>query len=310
MVFSICQIILFRSSVGSALLSCFTLTLGSWAGYAIFASLLALPGWLFRGRYRFKPIFFGGLMSGVMIAVFGALMPFLAHPFLRWPAMLVIVAAIGSATALGWFSFLLTLLPERLLHQNGRWSLGFGVVVAVGWIVILSSDGSQRGLKNLFGVSNTNLVRMLSGHAVETETIGAPLAEFVKKYDKGGEPVHTIWLPTSTEEAQIVAPPMVQASVKAEPLRDPASICPTGIHTIGSGAALTLSFRNTGTSPVTVFWMDPNGSAKQYRTLGPAESYAQPTYAGHGWAIFDSAHRCLRAFTASAGMSEVPVSAN
>jgi hypothetical protein len=49
--------------------------------------------------------------------------------------------------------------------------------------------------------------------------------------------------------------------------------------------AASIKFENKSSTTVKVIWVDYQGQEKLYQSLGPSDSYVQPTYCGHVWLV-------------------------
>lgn len=49
--------------------------------------------------------------------------------------------------------------------------------------------------------------------------------------------------------------------------------------------AVFIKFDNKSHAEIKIIWLDFAGEEKLYQSLGPSESYVQPTYSGHVWLV-------------------------
>lgn len=49
--------------------------------------------------------------------------------------------------------------------------------------------------------------------------------------------------------------------------------------------AVFIKFDNKSHTNIKIIWLDFSGEEKLYQSLGPSESYVQPTYSGHVWLV-------------------------
>jgi len=61
-----------------------------------------------------------------------------------------------------------------------------------------------------------------------------------------------------------------------------------------------ITIVNTGTTTITIRWFDFQGGETSYTTLGPGQSYVQPSYKTHAWIGRDERSRCLSTFVSEA----------
>jgi dipeptidyl aminopeptidase/acylaminoacyl peptidase len=67
----------------------------------------------------------------------------------------------------------------------------------------------------------------------------------------------------------------------------------------GKGGETNIQFTNKTAAPVELQWVDLEGKRKAYGTLGPGETRAQHTFAGHVWAAVSKDGKVLAAFEAT-----------
>jgi hypothetical protein len=63
-----------------------------------------------------------------------------------------------------------------------------------------------------------------------------------------------------------------------------------------SNQTANVDFINDTDRNVKVGWFDFKGQMKVYRELAPGQSYVQPTFTHHIWAVTDAAGNCLGTF--------------
>jgi hypothetical protein len=60
-----------------------------------------------------------------------------------------------------------------------------------------------------------------------------------------------------------------------------------------SSIETSLTFRNTLSQPIQLFWLDYDGRRRPYQSVGPGEALVQPTFFTHPWVVADLSGRCL-----------------
>ena len=74
-----------------------------------------------------------------------------------------------------------------------------------------------------------------------------------------------------------------------------------------TGEATQFSIRNQWNEAVDVFWLDPDGTKRQYGTLGPGQHREFSTYQGHVWLLSDLKGEMLGRFEADSNALDVIV---
>ncbi|MFC8847719.1 MULTISPECIES: hypothetical protein [unclassified Micromonospora] len=70
----------------------------------------------------------------------------------------------------------------------------------------------------------------------------------------------------------------------------------SGLRSTSGGRSTYVDFVNARRERVVVYWLDWDGRRRQYRTLGPGESYRQQTYVGHPWVVANDRGWALACF--------------
>ena len=73
------------------------------------------------------------------------------------------------------------------------------------------------------------------------------------------------------------------------------------------GGEAELTFVNRTAEPATLYWVDTAGDRKRYAVVAPGQRYAEPTYAGHVWAVTDPRGGDLGTYAAPDGGGEVVI---
>jgi hypothetical protein len=60
-----------------------------------------------------------------------------------------------------------------------------------------------------------------------------------------------------------------------------------------SNVESSLTLRNSLGQPVQLFWLDYDGRRRPYQSIGPGETYVQPTFFTHPWVVADLSGRCI-----------------
>jgi len=111
--------------------------------------------------------------------------------------------------------------------------------------------------------------------------------------------------------AQNSAPATTEGAAQARPA-DPqlaATLAALHFRSIASTVPATIRFTNELTSGVVGYWIDFDGIARRYFSLGTGESIQQQTFQDHVWVLVDNRGRPLRTFTAKAGDQSVTLTA-
>jgi hypothetical protein len=61
-----------------------------------------------------------------------------------------------------------------------------------------------------------------------------------------------------------------------------------------------IEFRNEGTRPRVVYWLDTNGGRRPFGEVAPGEARTFRTYRGHNWVITEKSGECMGIFIARA----------
>lgn len=80
--------------------------------------------------------------------------------------------------------------------------------------------------------------------------------------------------------------------------RSKASLTASSLRSTDSSTSIHITFQNTTTEIVHIYWVDYHGKEVFYRDLRPAESYVQQTYITHPWRIKDDKEEVLNEFVA------------
>lgn len=75
------------------------------------------------------------------------------------------------------------------------------------------------------------------------------------------------------------------------------------------GEATTLTLENRRNEAVQLYWVDPDGTWKNYGGIRPKESHAQPTFAGHVWLVVGPTGATIASFEAGAAPTRAVVDA-
>jgi VHL beta domain len=79
-----------------------------------------------------------------------------------------------------------------------------------------------------------------------------------------------------------------------------ASSCSTESTLRSSGnVATNIEFVNGTESPVTVYWLDANGTRQLFKNLNPFEGYIQAAFVGDHWLMANSTGQCLEIYSAT-----------
>ncbi|MFG1802621.1 hypothetical protein ACGFI4_20995 [Micromonospora carbonacea] len=78
-------------------------------------------------------------------------------------------------------------------------------------------------------------------------------------------------------------PQPTQAGARELPALPPSA--ESRLRSTNGGRSTYVDFVNARRERVVVYWLDWDGRRRQYRTLGPGESYRQQTYVGHPWVV-------------------------
>lgn len=66
------------------------------------------------------------------------------------------------------------------------------------------------------------------------------------------------------------------------------------LHSGSGGTSTYITFRNTSTEIVSIYWVDSQGNEQLYTSLGPDRYYQPLTYIGNIWRIKDSNGKVLK----------------
>lgn len=78
---------------------------------------------------------------------------------------------------------------------------------------------------------------------------------------------------------------------------------------VQAGAEITLTFINTGETPIELNWLNYEGEREYFTRLYPGWKHAQRTYATHPWLLADDDGNCLRILVAPEVSTTMEISA-
>ena len=283
----------------------FGICIGVWITAALFASVLALPGWLIRGEYQFR-LNMIGLLVGIMAGAIADPCRLLALTDAGKILAIPLLASLGFIATLSFvFPFFSSLTPTRWAAKLGSISMTIACIAAVGALSpILRQTSNDRG-RQLFAVKRSAPLRMLSGKTVSLENLDHELSEFASRSEAERK---------STQEVAIFdATPDVDASLIQ---RLPAQAASPDCKAFGSTAPAAtpvpavIRFLNEGKSIVNVQWISDKGVAHPFRSLAAGESLQQASYFGQRWIVLGPAQKCLGTSMISQAQVELKVAAH
>lgn len=283
----------------------FGVCIGVWITAALLAAVLALPGWLIRGEYRFR-LNMIGMLAGTMAGALTEPCRLLALSDSGKILAIPLLASLGFIATLSFlFPFFSSLTPERWATKLGSISMTFACLAAVGALSpILRQSANERG-RQLFSVKRSAPIRMLSGKTVNLQVLDNELSDFASRNEADRK--------SSTEVAIFDAAPDVEAMPVQ---RFPAQAAAPDCRPIGSTAMSVMPvpaiirFLNEGTSIVNIQWISDKGVAHQFRSLAAGESLQQASYFGQRWIVTGQAQECLGSSVISQAQVELKVPAH
>ena len=75
----------------------------------------------------------------------------------------------------------------------------------------------------------------------------------------------------------------------------------------GGGPNVTLQFHNGGSASRLLEWFNDKGTLIRYAQIGPGQTYPQPTFSGHFWALLNDRGECTMIYQAGSVSETVEV---
>jgi hypothetical protein len=316
---AILEIVFFREGPGAAAIEAFGYFVGGWLVAALGAAIGALPGWLFRGHFRFKPLMAAGSLSVAASGLVALAQTLALNASARLPAVAIVAALSAAGAGLWLFCFLATLAPEGWTNRLGRASLAFAAAIAVGAAGEANKRATELRGESLFNQERVAAAQKAAGGVADFQSVRDEMLAFSAKIERArarspeiaifdspaptGEfaagPLAAARAPSSTANS-VAAPAADSAAASAagpaSPSAPASAAAPGACQAMQSAPGKILAsikFVNDGPAAATVQWMDFQGVAKPFRTLRAGEFYEQATYLGHNWIVVDGQNRCL-----------------
>ena len=92
---------------------------------------------------------------------------------------------------------------------------------------------------------------------------------------------------------------LLAALLLATPAARARTLCQgeAGLRAERSRLPVPLVFRNSGTAPMAVFWINFDGRRQFYAKVAPGGVYRVDSFADHPWVVTDTADNCLALLT-------------
>ena len=87
------------------------------------------------------------------------------------------------------------------------------------------------------------------------------------------------------------------SSLLAVPILKPLSCSQeNSLHSISGTVRTSIEFQNETSKTLKIFWINYQGNRELFRSLGPAQSYVQPTFVTHPWVVTEANNSCFSIF--------------
>lgn len=80
-----------------------------------------------------------------------------------------------------------------------------------------------------------------------------------------------------------------------------------GARSVSAATSIEVTFANRSSQRVVVWWIDYDGRRVRYASLGPGDSYVQPTFATHPWVVTTGEGTCLRFAVADPALRSITI---